>query len=349
MGLLGGALVAELALRVYARVHGPFAARIGEFDPLGVQVEPFGTLGYRQRPHARLRYPNGTVATANSLGYRGPEISRAKPAGVVRVVLLGGSTTHGWWVNDDQTIDAYMRRMLSTRSGQRFEVINAALDGYDSRQQLERLRYDLLRLEPDIIIVNSGINDVRNARFPNLVDDDRRTLIWEGPMQRLRDQERYGVSWEDIAKHHSFLLRLPSFVLNRARGSSTPDTTPTPNPQAAEYFERNLRRIGQIAARHSIKLIFSTPPSSLRTRHAPTARSDRHYWIRDAETTQQYRDTLAARMQKVAKDLSREMSATYLKPQVPPDQFLDDCHLTSQGNATVAGALVDAVLRLMTP
>ena len=59
-----------------------------------------------------------------------------------------------------------MRDLLRTEyPGIRFDVVNLALDGYDSYQLLERLKSDGLGLSPDLVIVNSGINDVRNARF----------------------------------------------------------------------------------------------------------------------------------------------------------------------------------------
>ena len=70
---------------------------------------------------------------------------------------------------DSQTIDAYMRRAFQERvSDLRVEVVNLAFDGYDSRQDLERLKIDGMRLEPDLIIVNNGINDVRSAQFENV-------------------------------------------------------------------------------------------------------------------------------------------------------------------------------------
>ena len=348
-GLLGGALIAEAGLRVYARIGGPFAARFEAFDPFNVQVVPFGRVGYRQRPHARLRYNNGAVATANGSGYRGPDVALAKPPGVRRIVLLGGSTTHGWGVSDDSTIDAYMRRQLAASSRGRFEVINAALDGYDSRQLLERLQFDVLRLDPDVVIVNAGVNDVRNARFQDIVDGDPRTLIWYAEMERMRRQEAHGASLWTVAKHYSYLLRLPSFVRQARKSASLPTGAPV-FMDAANYFEQNLRRIGRIAADSGFALILSTEPSSLRTRYAPDAPPEKTYWLDDAASTAVYRDTLDARLRKVAGDLARDgLRVRYLRQDLPPDQFLDDAHLTANGNAALAQVFTEAALRLLQP
>lgn len=350
-GLLIGIGMAELALRVYGRIDDRIGADLLAFDPLRIQVEPHGTVGYRQKPHATFRYRNGTAAHANSLGYRGPEFALEKPSGVVRIVLLGGSTTHGWGVDDSATIDAHMRRFVAERAPtRRFEIINAALDGYDSYQLLERVRSDVVRLSPDLLIVNAGINDVRNARYRNLGDGDPRTLLWREPMERLRREKQHGASFWTHAKHYSVLLRLPGFIRQRrmAAAVAVPDTTVVSYPDAADYFERNLRSIGRLAAMRRLKLIFSTPPSSLRIRYAANAPPEKGYWLRDAETTAKYRDTLAARMRKVTAELVAEgVPAVYLRPEVPAQEFLDDAHLTSRGNAIVAAAFVDAALKLL--
>ena len=348
-GLLVGAGLAEIALRIYVRVGGRAGERFGDFSPLGLKVEPFGTLGYKQVPHAVLKYDNGTAAHADSLGFRGPETTVAKPPGVTRVVMLGGSTTHGWGVNDDETIDAHMRRQLAQRGITNIEVINAGLDGYDARQILERVQHDVLRLSPDVLIINTGINDVRNARFANLVEDDPRTQIWKEPMDRVRYQRVHGVALKDRLKHNILLLRLPGYVLQQSLQNANRDTTDIiANPMAAEFFDRNVRRIAEIAAEHNIKLILSTPPSSLRIRYAANAPPEKYYWLKDAETTQQYRDSLAARLSRLATELTAKgRTVPYLRVQVPKEHFLDDAHLTSEGNAAVAAVFTETVLKVL--
>jgi len=365
-GLLVGALTAEVGLRVFARFGGELGASLKAHDPLKVLIEPLGAVGYRHHANAVQRYANGTAANSNSLGFRGPEITREKPAGVVRVVLLGGSTTHGWYVGDDETIAAHLQRALEQRApGRRFEVINAALDGYDSYQVLERLRIDVVPLEPDIVILNVGINDVRNARYQNIVDGDERTLLWHEVLVRLRRERETGPTAWSLAKHYSLLIRLPGFlrlrmvsaaprresnpVTQAAEGSDTSNVERVPyTPDAADYFERNVRRAAEIAATAGARVVFSTPPSSLRLNFEPTARSRRNYWIENAERTAIYRDTLAARLSELAGTLSRAgVVVPYLRPEVPAGHFLDDAHLSSEGNRIVAAEFATAVLALL--
>jgi lysophospholipase L1-like esterase len=340
-GLLVGVVTGEVGIRVYASWHEGFGRLVRQADPLAISIEPHGQLGYRQRPNRIFHYSNGTYATSNALGYRGPVVSIAKPRGTFRIVLLGGSTTHGWGVQDGQTIDAYMRAFLSERhAGLAFEVVNLAFDGYDSHQLVERLRTDGLRLAPDLIIVNAGINDVRNARFDHLGDPDPRTLIWEGALRWMREQTVLGGPsvWTRI-KHYSQAARLPGLVwqhLMSERGRKEQGVV-APNPEAAALFERNLERIFALASTDRIPVLFSTPPSSLLTRYRPEAPPERDYWIVNAATTQRVRDELSRRMQVVVdRARSRGYDVSYMTHNLAPELFLDDCHLTADGNRRLA-------------
>jgi lysophospholipase L1-like esterase len=283
------------------------------------------------------------------MGYRGPVVRTPKPSGTFRIVLLGESTTHGWGVMDDKTIDAYLRSVLRERYPDRgVDVVNLAFDGYDSRQLLERLRSDGMRLEPNLIIVNAGINDVRNTRFKDLADPDPRTTLWEGVLQRLRKEQARGgpTVWTRI-KHYSYLARLPTIArqyVTASASSDKPHEQVTPNLEAADIFERNLRRIAALASQANIPVIFSTPPSSLSFSYKPDATAAISYWVVDAATTQHLRDELARRMQRVVADERNERhQVTYIPHRLSTDMFLDDAHLTSSGNRQMALDFVDAI------
>jgi lysophospholipase L1-like esterase len=280
--------------------------------------------------------------------------------GTVRIVLLGGSTTHGFGVADDQTIDAYMRQILAARHPNvHFEVVNLAFDGYDTYQLLERLRTQGLSLHPSVVVMNEGINDVRNAWLPNLGAVDQRTLIWEDVLVRLRaEQKRGGPTLWTLTKHYSLLARSPGYIRdqfrhwrenryhqaeitspNAKRATSNTAQGP-PYSAAADYFEHNVRAIDSLAIANGARVLLSTPPSALRS-YAPSATSNRSYWIRDAKTTQEYRDVLASRLRRIAAEGSPLVR--YVAPHVPLPFFLDDCHLTPDGNRAVAEAFADGV------
>lgn len=370
-GTLCGVALMEVTLRVYAAVNQSFGSQLKGFDPMAVQIEPHGVLGYRQRPNSVLHYFNGTTASSNPLGYRGPEVPATPAPGTVRIILLGGSTTHGYGISDDQTIDAHMRTILRERDPTRhFEVVNLALDGYDSYQMLQRLQSDGLPMHPSVVVLNEGINDVRSAWFPNLRDADPRSMLWTADLARLRaDRERGGPTLWSRLKHYFFIARVPGFIreqlarrrelqqrLASARAQGPVTKVPAngadsahqpPFPEAAVIFDRHVREMVRLSLGQGSAVLLSTPPSALRT-YAPTATSQQNYWVIDAKTTQEYRDRLAARLRSIEADERAQGHAVrYVAPVVAPPLFLDDCHLKSEGNRVVAESFVDAILPLL--
>jgi lysophospholipase L1-like esterase len=343
-------LLLEIGLRLAAAAGTRAGDELRRRDPMAVQVEPLGELGYRQRPGSVYRYPNGTAARANALGYRGPVVEIPKPPGVFRIVLLGGSTTHGWGVDDGGTIDAAMRRILAAeRPDLRTEVVNLGFDGYDSYRLFERLHHDGLRLAPDLVIVHEGINDVRNARIPNLRDRDPRALIWESEVRRARQERaRGGPTWSIRLRHWFYVMRLPSYVMSLANTSEDRRRArkAVPTMDAADDFERNMKRIAHLAQANGFPVLFSAAPSSLRVKYQPGTMVRRTYFVVDNATTQAYRDSLAARMRSLASRLAAEgRHVGYVSiGAVPREEFLDDAHLTPSGNARVAADFVAAVL-----
>ena len=344
-------VLAEVVVRTYARVSDSGLANLLRVDPFAVKVEAHGELGYRQRPNQVLNYANGSVATSNELGYRGPVVTPHKPAGTFRVVLLGGSTTHGWDVGDDSTIDAHMRRLLAQRvQGRHTEVINLGFDGYDSYQLYERLKTDGMPLTPDVVIINTGINDVRNARYANLVDKDPRTMLWLSEVERSRDEQaRGGPSVWTRVKHHVVLARLPSAVRKQFAPARVAAPITRPQPDAMDYFERNLGRIVDLTRGTSTVVLFAIAPSSLLTKYAPQDTSDISYWIVNADITQTYRDSLDERLQRFVERRAAAGEPVGRVPYLllPPDVFLDDTHLTSEGNARVAERFVTALAPIL--
>ena len=351
-GVMVAGVLSEGMVRLYAKVNLTFGDELRRWDPMAILIEPHGERGYRQRPNKEFSYWDGTVAHSNGQGFRGPEVAIPKPGGTYRIILLGGSTTHGWRVDDNETIDAFLRDILPASLPQwRIEVVNLAFDGYDSYQVYERLVTDGLAMEPDLIIVNTGVNDVRNARYPDLVDRDLRTMIWEADLARLREERlRGGPSLETRLKHHLMVLRLPGMirqsVMSPAPGHASKPIVP--NPEALAYFSANLARIQAAAAQADVPVLYSTAPSALLTRFLPTDENAVSYWIVNAETTQAYRDKLSERLQQfVATQAAAGYLVAYVPHQLEPEMFLDDCHLNPAGNREMALDFADAITSLL--
>ncbi len=100
------------------------------------------------------------IITLNSLGMRSPEFSIDKPENTYRIFVIGGSTTFGAGVFDNQTYSFYLQEMYDqTNLGFDVEVINVGWPGWNSINEIKRIKTELLGYEPDLFIVYDGWND----------------------------------------------------------------------------------------------------------------------------------------------------------------------------------------------
>jgi hypothetical protein len=94
-----------------------------------------------------------------------PPATLHKPADVYRVIVLGGSAVMGdGSPRPSQNLVGMLRTVASERQitaadGKRVEFINAGVDGYNSAQEYLYFVSELVRLEPDLVIVYDGWND----------------------------------------------------------------------------------------------------------------------------------------------------------------------------------------------
>ncbi len=118
--------LAELALRVFdlAPAGGLSTVTQSEFERIPGMFSPGQSLVERLVKQVPYR------ATIDSLGYRGTEeFPRLKPAGEVRVLMLGDSFTFGYLVDDEKTLPAVVESLLRSRCGNDIRVINAGVPG----------------------------------------------------------------------------------------------------------------------------------------------------------------------------------------------------------------------------
>jgi lysophospholipase L1-like esterase len=100
------------------------------------------------------------VVETNSLGLRGPEISRKKAAGKKRVALIGDSMTDGFFVDNEATFPHYLQEKLDSLYPGQFEVMNCARGGASIDKELAILREVALPLDPDMAILTFVTNDI---------------------------------------------------------------------------------------------------------------------------------------------------------------------------------------------
>ncbi len=150
----------------------------------------------------------------NSLGYRGADW-QPKPAGAVRVGLIGDSFVYGIGLREEDTLSAQMAKELSARiPGRSFDVMNLGLPGQNLEDYVDEYDTVAPRLDLDATVVVLHSNDLED---------------W-GP--RREERLRSSVS---IYSFSSFLLgnELPPYMYAAVRshfeagGGSIPDDRAT--------------------------------------------------------------------------------------------------------------------------
>jgi len=113
-------------------------------------------LVYELAPNSSV-IANGVLIQTNPEGFRDTRVFSARHPGVQRVVVLGDSATLQNYLPANETWTALLERRLNRSVP--VEVINAGVNGYDTRQEAEVLRTKALALAPDLVLIAYTLND----------------------------------------------------------------------------------------------------------------------------------------------------------------------------------------------
>lgn len=164
--LLGLFLILEIAARIYI-AHFADDDSFQLYASYGQFVKRDMVRGMRSKysPHRYLGhiptpgYEKG-ANRHNRLGFRGEEISLDKPPGELRIACLGGSTTYCSSLDDYRQAYPYQLEQILREQGYNVRVINGGAVNYLTLESLINLQLRILDLQPDIIVVYHGVNDI---------------------------------------------------------------------------------------------------------------------------------------------------------------------------------------------
>lgn len=170
--LLAGALAVVLLREAPAAPGGPVAPD----DPARRQAvadlvsggggvydsHPDAAIGHLLQPGLVDRQDYGQRVDSNSRGMREREWADPKPAGLLRVVLLGDSFIYGMGVAAEQRCGVLLERELQARAALRLpvEVLHLGIVSWDVTAQAAYLRRQLSRLQPDLVLHHVVPNDL---------------------------------------------------------------------------------------------------------------------------------------------------------------------------------------------
>tara|TARA_B100000029_G_C17476935_1_gene924125 strand:- start:140 stop:1228 length:1089 start_codon:yes stop_codon:yes gene_type:complete len=134
-------------------------------DELKKQIcHDFQDLAWGPIPFPYLE-PNQSMKTINinSDAFRGGEIEKI-PNENFRIFIVGGSTVFGSGsTSDETTIPGYLQELFDNSNDYNVEIINAGIPGSQSTNELNRIKNNLEKYDPDGIVIYNGWNDLRES------------------------------------------------------------------------------------------------------------------------------------------------------------------------------------------
>lgn len=346
--LLATAALAEFAARrLYTRL-APESGRKAVASLLG--NEPGQRSGYfLQHPYMFYTYRPGYAAFGyvqfNSHGHRGPERPVQKPAGVFRVLTIGGSTTASFpYVHDPaDTWPSQLERILTEKTGAKVEVVNAGLNSGTSAEWLAHYNYRNRYFGADAVVLHVGLNDSMALHFPDYNPEyTHYTSGWRNASLTPRPLEQKLLRSAIVKVLYAHWLSAVSLDAAMGRESVT---TMTPAQSLANVqvnepvgFRRNLDLlIRTISADGAVPVLFTVV-------HAPEAR------MRKDKEFGRYTESMVLGYRKnrvVIGELARQHRLKLIdipEGAIPVADFIDFCHVNEKGELIKADAVAQVLI-----
>ena len=219
-----------------------------------------GTMPLLFYRHMRLRHALernadyfGWVHT-NAAGFRGTRPTTIAHDGILRIMVVGGSTTFDGALSDDRTwparLEYYLQRLVP---GRRLEVVNAGVPGYGLVDNLIRLETELYQYQPDVILYYEAHNDLIGAL---------RSAVDHPPPTDTPDAIAPLASWRYWLSRQSLLYTKIAERLAAIRWRGIGDRARPPNPEdwaaaidrGSGSYARNLTTFIAVARRFGIRI-----------------------------------------------------------------------------------------------
>lgn len=281
---------------------------------------------------------SGARTTINRWGLRGGDCSIEKPAGVLRVLCLGESTTFGQPGDDDADIWPAQLEQDLRRAGTNVEVLNGAVIGFSVGQTRIRFERELERFNPDIVVIyHAATNIAAHARRQFSPGVTQASESWS--LAQMRDQ--YSLAYNLLRSNTATLLasQFPGARHDRL------------DEKGVTFFEQELTSLVNMCRSNGAQVVICTfprafdpsQPEAVCGRLAQTALFfNPQLSIRGlADAYKRYNATIrrvATEDRLLLADLDGTLSTV-------PDNFIDSVHLSAKGHKQAADLIAETLKR----
>lgn len=197
----------------------------------GVPGKTYGLWRYDEFLGAQHREnAYNTKCQTNNFGFRcnssHEDVFEPKPAGSLRIITYGGSTTFCYNLSDADTWPSRLELQLRNNRNPKDQVLNGGAILWSIGHLFVRAKKDIPQLKPDYIILYTGINEHANASF--LARDGRlmKELIANnqyGEFAKNMDQNRWIKRNSVLVKFFDYYLAQQKDIPKSSSGERTPD------------------------------------------------------------------------------------------------------------------------------
>lgn len=291
--------------------------------------------------------------TTNSLGFRGKNWPPAKRTGDhKRILILGSSAVFGFRVKDDKAFPIVLEGKLKEKyPGASFEILNAGVLGYLSHQDLALFSTELIKFNPDLVVIYNGWNDFH---FGGLIGAEESVKSWmfnelEIVLERRKNSStsllQYSSLYQSLERKW---LQAKKYKKVEEKGSFF-----KVNKQARLDYLHHVEIMIRLAKSYGIKILVSPQPEvTMREEFSPQKEVEstkptvaNGYFEYAKMEYPKYRE--GVRLLAKRERIQFFDTQPFLKQKSEDILFLDAVHLNDLGNELCAEALVPVIARTL--
>lgn len=328
LAMVSAVVLGEICVRLYMASRGWTAnCYVGGITLLVPDADNGYTLAKNHR------FQSGVLKiSTNEHGLRGPDIQKSKPPGTQRVAMIGGSSVFGYLVNDGEEAARQLQIRLSKSSADNVEVLNAGVPGYNVIQSRRRYQTHVAQLEPDLVILYLGWNDLAY-------------LLAESPTAAEAGKGPCATTWERWAAKSALYGLIVHRLLGRTASFAPPaHVGTTPTPAGTKLFRETLQRLVAEIHDSGADVIICSQATFAHSNAAQSVWQHLGSTPEDAERTIRLGEWLRNFLANFAVENNLPFFDVY--NLIPPTEAMlgDAIHLTRQGEERLAEILAGSVM-----
>ncbi len=314
---------------------------------------------YRQQPYQGQHIQVDDTGIRRT--WRADEPSHRRDDPSFRVFVFGGSTIWGIGARDDYTVPSCLAKHLA-EMGVRAQVTNYGESGYVSTQEVIALFRRLQQGDvPDLVVFYDGVNDTYAAYQSQQAGLTSNEENRRKEFNLLKDGRRLqGAYVHHLWDHFVGMQRLVKAIRWRAASvASLLGATPEVSGSASVWgisdaladdvvrvYETNVRTVQELASAYGFEALFYWQPVIF-TKRKLSPYEAKEYAVKQhvKESFLKVYDRVASSPTLAQNKRFQDMSRVFWDLEAP--YFVDDCHLTEDGNMVVAKQIGQAVASIL--